>query len=280
MVSQISLMPLVPGNPPPKTAIVLCIAGFDPCGGAGLLADARAVAAFGAYALGVQTALVPQNTVGVAALYPTAPAVLRQQLETLRKDIAFDAVKIGLLPDGASIEIVGEFLCARRKVGPLPIVVDPVLAPTRGQSWSDDSTLAALREQIFPLATMLTPNVPEAQILSGRAINDLAAMQNVARDLRISSGAEIVLLKGGHLENLPSEAIDVYCAENQIELLNAPRIANVGVRGTGCLLASALAAQLAQGLEPLEATRRAKDWMTTQWRNARAIGQGRRVAMF
>ncbi len=273
-------MPIVQGNPPPKTAIVLCIAGFDPCGGAGLLADARAVAAFGAYALGVQTALVPQNTVGVAALYPTAPAVLRQQLETLREDIAFDAVKIGLLPDVASIKIVGEFLRARREIGPLPIIVDPVLAPTRGQSWSDDSTLAALRAQIFPLATMLTPNVPEAQILSGRAINDLAAMKNVARELRVNCGAEIVLLKGGHLENLPNEAIDIYCAKNHTELLSAPRIGDVGVRGTGCLLASAIAAQLAQNIEPLEATRRAKIWMTTQWRDARVVGQGRRVAIF
>ena len=276
MISQISLMPFVPGNPPPKTAIVLCIAGFDPCGGAGLLADARAVAAFGAYALGVQTVLVPQNTIGVRAVVATAPDLLKLQLETLAADIAFDAIKIGLLPDVAVIEVIAEFL-SRTDV---PIVVDPVLAPTRGAVWSDDSTLAAMRAQILPRATMLTPNVPEAQILSGRAINDLIAMQNVARALRVSCGAEIVLLKGGHLENLSDEAIDIYCAENHIELLSAPRIADVGVRGTGCLLASAIAAQLAQNVEPLEATRRAKSWMTTQWQNARVIGQGRRVAIF
>ena len=269
-------MSLVQGNPPRETAIVLCIAGFDPCGGAGLLADARAVAAFGAYALGVQTALVPQNTVGVAALAATAPDLLRLQLETLCADIAFDAVKIGLLPDVAAIEIVAEFL-ARCNV---PVVVDPVLAPTRGQSWSDAQTLSAMRAHVFPLATMLTPNVPEAQILSGGTIENLDSMQSVARELRQNCGAEIVLLKGGHLESSPDKSVDVYCAENQIELLSAPRIANVGVRGTGCLLASAIAAQLAQGVEPLEATRRAKSWMTTQWQEARAIGQGRRVAIF
>lgn len=269
-------MSIISGNPPQKTAIVLCIAGFDPCGGAGLLADARAVAAFGAYALGVQTALVPQNTVGVRAVAATAPELLRLQLETLAEDIAFDAIKIGLLPDVAAIEVVAAFL-ARHNV---PIIVDPVLAPTRGPIWSDDATLAAMRAQIFPLATILTPNVPEAQILSGRAINDVAAMQSVARELRANCGAQIVLLKGGHLEDLPDEAIDVYCATNQIELLIAPRIAAVGVRGTGCLLASAIAAQLAQNVEPLEATRRAKIWMTTQWQGARVIGQGRRVAMF
>ncbi len=269
-------MSLAHGNLPPKTAIVLSIAGFDPCGGAGLLADARAVAAFGAYALGVQTALVPQNTVGVCAVAATAPNLLKLQLETLAADIAFDAIKIGLLPDVAAIEVVAEFT-ARHDV---PIVVDPVLAPTRGPVWSDDATLAAMRAQIFPLATMLIPNVPEAQILSGRVINDEAAMQSVARDLRANCGAQIVLLKGGHLENSPDESIDVYCAENQIELLSAPRIPGEGVRGTGCLLASALAAQLAQNVEPLEATRRAKIWMTTQWRDARVIGRGRRVAMF
>ena len=272
-------MARTPGNPSSQTAIVLCIAGFDPCGGAGLLADARAVAAFGAYALGVQTALVPQNTVGVAALAPTPPHLLRQQLEVLSEDIKFDAVKIGLLPDVASIEIVAEFLRNFRKSGPLPIVFDPVLAPTRGPSWSNAATIDALRAHILPLTTVLTPNVPEAQISSGATINDLSAMKRVARELRAQSGAEIVLLKGGHLE-LAEFASDIYVDANQLEVLSAPRIAGVGVRGTGCLLASALAAQLAQNVPPLQAATRAKDWLTTQWRDARAIGRGRRVTIF
>ena len=259
-----------------KPAIVLCIAGFDPCGGAGLLADARAVRAMGAYAMGVQTALVPQNTGGVAGIAATPPGLLRLQLETLANDIAFNAIKIGLLPDMATIEIVGEFLDNYRH---LSIVVDPVLAPTRGAAWSDAATHAALRAHIFPLATMLTPNVPEAQILVECVIANANAMEIAARDLRAKSGAQIVLLKGGHLEN-SAESVDVYASADGIELLRAPRVEGAGVRGTGCLLASAIAAQLSQGIAPLQAARTAKIWMTQQWRDARAIGQGRRVAIF
>ena len=263
---------------PNETAIVLCIAGFDPCGGAGLLADARAVAAWGAYALGVQTALVPQNTIGVAALSPTPPPLLRQQLEITSEDISFDAIKIGLLPDVASIEIVGEFL-QQRQMESLPVVFDPVLAPTRGPAWSDAATIDALRAHILPRVTILTPNVPEAQILSGAKINDLAAMQIIARELRAQSGAEIVLIKGGHLD-AGEFVTDVYADCNGVRLLRAPRIAGVGVRGTGCLLASAIAAQLARDVAPFDAATRAKEWMWAQWRDARAIGRGRRVAIF
>ena len=257
-------------------AIVLCIAGFDPCGGAGLLADARTVAAFGAYALCAQTALVPQNTRGVRAIAATAPDVLKLQLETLASDLDFNAIKIGLLPDVTSIQIVAEFARSYRH---LPIVVDPVLAPTRGQSWSDESTYAALREQIFPLATMLTPNVPEAQILGELKIGNADEMELAARQLRAHSGAQIVLLKGGHLEDTPT-VDDVYADATGATWLHAPRVAGTGVRGTGCLLASAIAAQLARGVEPLQAAQAAKIWMTEQWRDARAIGQGRRVAIF
>ena len=272
-------MPSNQGIPPrdfgSKPAIVLCIAGFDPSGGAGLLADARAASAFGAYALGVQTAFVPQNTMGVAAIAATSPGLLQLQLETLAEDINFDAIKIGLLPDVASIAIVGEFL-ARCNV---PVVVDPVLAPTRGPSWSDDATHAALRDQIFPLATIITPNLPEARILGECAITNSGEMERAARALRAQSGAQIVLLKGGHLENTPG-VDDVYADANGATWLHAPRIKGTGVRGTGCLLASAIAAQLAQGIEPLQAAKTAKIWMTEQWREARVIGQGRRVAIF
>ncbi len=273
-------MPSTPGicplqNSPARPPIVLCIAGFDPCGGAGLLADARAINAFGAYALGAQTALVPQNTVGVRAISVTAPELLRQQLEVLAEDIKFDAIKIGLLPDVASIAIVAEFL---RDFATLPLVVDPVLAPTSGAHWSDDETIAALLEQIAPLATMLTPNLPEAQILGGRSIANLAQMEIAARELRASCGAQYVLLKGGHLETDGAQMIDIYADGQGVHHLSAPRIESIGVRGTGCLLASAIAAQLAQNVPPLQAARAAKAWMTTQWRDAKVIGQGRRVA--
>ena len=271
-----------------KMPVVLCIAGFDPCGGAGLLADARACSAFGAFALGAQTALVPQNTRGVRAIAPTSPAMLLAQLEALGEDIAFDAVKIGLMPNVESIEIVAGFLRGWKVQTGLPIVLDPTLSPTQGASWSDDETVAALVEQLLPLATMVTPNAPEAQILSGRSVGNLRDMEAAARHLH-ASGAHSVLLKGGHVETLGTQrrsdrpealAVDIFFDGREAHQLRARRVEGVEVRGTGCLLASAIAAQLADGGAPLDAARKAKSWLTVHLREARAFGQGRRIAAF
>lgn len=270
-----------------RTPVVLCIGGFDPCAGAGLLADARACAAFGAFAIAAQTALVPQNTRGVRALCASSPEMLTAQLEALGQDIAFDAVKIGLLPDVASIEIVISFLRGWKAQKVLPVVIDPVLAPTEGAVWSDDATIAALAE-LFPLCTLLTPNAPEARILTGCALGELGEMEAAARALR-ERGAENVLLKGGHIEGLETQrrgdrsqelSVDLFWDGHHAHQLRARRVEGVEVRGTGCLLASAIAAQLADGAAPLDAARKAKGWLTTQIRDARALGQGRRIAAF
>ena len=273
-----------------KMPVVLCIAGFDPCGGAGLLADARACSAFGAFALGAQTALVPQNTRGVRAIAPTSPAMLLAQLEALGEDIAFDAVKIGLMPNVESIEIVAGFLRGWKVQAGLPIVLDPTLSPTQGASWSDDKTVAALVEQLLPLATMVTPNAPEAQILTGRSVGNLRDMEAAARQLQLhASGAGSVLLKGGHVETLATQrrsdrpealAVDLFFDGREAHQLRARRVEGVEVRGTGCLLASAIAAQLADGGAPLDAARKAKSWLTVHLRGARCLGQGRRIAAF
>ena len=226
-----------------KTPVVLCVGGFDPCAGAGLLADARACSAFGAFAVAVQTALVPQNTCGVRLLSPTSPDDLKAQLEVLGEDIAFDAVKIGLLPDVASIEIVTSFLRGWKAQKWLPVVVDPVLAPSAGARWSDEATIAALMEQLFPLATLVTPNAPEAQVLSGQRLGDLAAMAEAARLLR-ERGADNVLLKGGHIEGLETQrrsdraeslSIDLFWDGHHAHQLRARRVEGIEVRGTGCL---------------------------------------------
>ena len=274
--------------PARRTPVVLCIAGFDPCGGAGLLADARACAAFGAFALGAQTALVPQNTVGVRAITPTSPEVLTTQLEALGEDIAFDAVKIGLLPSVESIAIVTAFLRGWKAQKWLPVVLDPTLSPSSGAAWSDDATIAALLEQLWPLATLVTPNAPEAQVLSGCAVANRDDMEAAARALA-ARGAANVLVKGGHLEALETQrrgeradalAVDLFFDGREAHQLRARRVEGVEVRGTGCLLASAIAAQLAEGGAPLDAARKAKSWLSTQLRDARALGQGRRIAVF
>lgn len=282
------VLPAVKARAATKIPVVLCIGGFDPCAGAGLLADARACAALGAFAIAVQTALVPQNTRGVRGLSPVSPDDLRTQLEVLSEDIAFGAVKIGLLPTVNSIEIVASFLRGWKVQKWLPVVVDPVLAPSTGAVWSDDATIAALKELIFPLATLITPNVPEAETLSGRALLQLSEMETVARAL-CESGAENVLLKGGHIEGRETQrrsdrahalAVDLFWDGHHAHELRARRIQGTEVRGTGCLLASAIAAQLADGSAPLDATRKAKGWLTKHIRDARALGQGRRIAAF
>lgn len=271
-----------------KIPVVLCIGGFDPCAGAGLLADARAIAAFGAFAVGAQTALVPQNTRGVRALAPTAPEMLAAQLEALGEDIAFDAVKIGLLPDAASVEIVASFLRGWKAQKWLPVVVDPVLSPTLGASWSDEKSIAALTETLFPLATLVTPNAPEARVLSGHALAEFSEMEAAARVL-CAGGAENVLLKGGHIEGLEMQrrsdgaqelSVDLFWDGHRAHQLRARRIEGIEVRGTGCLLAAAIAAQLADGAAPLDAARKAKSWLTTHIRNAQSLGQGHRIAAF
>ena len=271
-----------------KKPVVLCIGGFDPCAGAGVLADARAVAAFGAFAIAAQTALVPQNTRGVRGLCATTPEVLTAQLEVLGEDIAFDAVKIGLLPDVSSIEIVAAFLRGWSGQKYLPVVLDPVLAPTAGAPWSDEETIAALCQHLFPLCTLVTPNAPEARILSGLCVDELGAMEAAARVLS-ARGAQNVLLKGGHIEALETQrrndgaqglSVDLFWDGQGGHQLRARRVEGVEVRGTGCLLASAIAAQLAEGAAPLDAARKAKSWLTNHIRGARALGGGRRIAAF
>ena len=254
----------------PTSPVVLCIAGFDPSGGAGLLADARACAAFGAFAVCAQTGIAAQNTRGVTAIFPTEIRALRAQLDALLDDFEIGAVKIGAIFSLETVEIVAQTI-EKLKV---PVVIDPVLAPSNGPDFGDETVWRALQTRLFPLATLLTPNAPEAAILSGQNVENLADAEKIAPLL----GARNVLLKGGHLLADTDEATDLFWDGVQIFHLRAPRQIGTEVRGTGCLLSSAIAAQLAAGIEPLEAAKRAKIWLTIQIREAQMLGNGRRVA--
>lgn len=256
---------------PFSSPIVLCIAGFDPSAGAGILADARACAAFGAFAVGAQTGIAAQNTRGVTAIFPTETRILKAQLDAILDDFEIGAVKIGAIFSLETVEIVAQTL---EKLA-AAVVIDPVLAPSNGPDFGDLEIWRALQTQLFPLATILTPNAPEAAILSGKSVENLTEAEKIAPLL----GAKNVFLKGGHLLNVnASAAVDIFWDGAQIHHLRAPRQSGIEVRGTGCLLSSAIAAQLARGISPLEAARRAKIWLNFQIRDAQPLGRGRRVA--
>ncbi len=269
---------------------VLTIGGLDPSGGAGLTADARAIQAFGAHCCPVITAVVAQNTRGVQCVEPVSPAMLAAQLDSLLDDIAPAAIKIGMVPNRAAVEVITERLrrlCdeAARRGHELPVIIDPVFAPSRGARFVDDETIRYITAEWLPLCDIVTPNLLEAAQLCDAPIRSLDDMKAAARSISRRFGARRVLVKGGHLEReAAAEAIDFLfdseAADSAAMMeLRAPRIAGYSVRGTGCLLASALAAQRARGVPAAEAARAAKAWLTEQICDARAIGTGSRVTL-
>ena len=257
----------------PEYPVVLCIGGGDPSGGAGLPADARAAAAFGVHTCCVTTAVIAQNTRGVLQAEAVSPVLLRAQLENLLEDITPHAIKIGMLPNADSVEIVADIL----KPLNLPIVLDPVFAPSSGDEFSDDSTIESIVAHLFPLCELVTPNLIEARRLCSFAIIDTQSATEAAQKIH-DLGARNVLIKGGHTDNL-DEVCDWLWNGEELKTLCAPRVGGIEVRGTGCLLASAIAAQRARSIELESATRAAKIWLTEKIRDAQEVGKGRRVAV-
>ena len=254
---------------------VLCIGGLDPSGGAGISADARACAAFGAHCLPVATAIAVQNTRGVRLVEPISPATTTAQIETILDDISPGAIKIGLICGLETVEMLAELLRAR--CTGIPLVIDTVFAPSSGPIFNDSGEIAAICAQLLPLATVVTPNALEARQLGAGEIFDLVSMQNAARAVWNRTKSRNVLLKGGHVENADF-SIDLWFDGAEWVELRARRENAFEVRGTGCLLASALAAQLAGGIEAKLAAQNAKIWLTQKYLAARAIGGGRRIA--
>ena len=259
---------------------VLCVGGLDPSGGAGLLADSRACAAFGAHALGVATAIVAQNSRGVTHIEAVAPDLVRAQVETLLADIEPAAIKIGMIPGVAVAEVLVDLF--RPLKDRAPIVIDPVFGPTRGAQFSDETTIDYIAGQLMPLATVITPNIIEAKQLCDIEATDLESMAHACIALFERLHAQNVLLKGGHMvpdhADASPIAIDLLFNGDRFLELRAIRETDYEVRGTGCLLASAIAAQLADGKTTVEAARGAKVWLTQQIRSAQVLGTGARIA--
>ena len=248
---------------------VLVIAGSDSGGGAGIQADIKSITAFGAYASTAITALTAQNTLGVAAVHVPPLDFLARQIAVVMDDIGADVVKTGMLADAATIDAVCNAL--QTYASGVPLVVDPVMVATSGARLLADDALSMLANRLVPMARLITPNLPEAEALAGMLIQDVPAMHRAARIL-LTLGAPAVLLKGGHLPG--EQVIDLLATADGIETFTAPRIASRNTHGTGCTLASSIAACLAQGVALRDAVQRARDYVRAAIAAAPGFGKG------
>ena len=237
---------------------VVTIAGSDSGGGAGIQADLKTFAALGCYGMSVITALTAQNTQGVFDILAVPPDFTAQQMDVVFTDIGADAVKIGMLYSAELIKTVARGLAkhqARR------IVLDPVMVAQSGNKLLQDEAVNALKEHLIPLADVLTPNLPEAAVLTGRELNSPVDIQAAARDLA-GGGAQSVLIKGGHGQGATSDDLLYLAGEDRFVELSGRRIATRNNHGTGCTTSAAIAAHLAKGFSVEDACRAAKKYIT------------------
>jgi hydroxymethylpyrimidine/phosphomethylpyrimidine kinase len=252
-----------------KPARLLIIAGSDSGGGAGIQADIKTATALGAYAMTAVTAVTVQNTQGVHAIHPIPASIVRAQIVSALEDIGADAIKIGMLGSSETIEAVAQTLVAHAR--DIPLVVDPVMEAKGGASLLEDEAANTLTVSLFPLATLITPNVPEASRLTGLPVETVADCAQAGQSL-LATGAQAVLIKGGHL---PGETVtDVLVSHASAQRLTAPRLNTTSTHGTGCTLATAIAVGLAQGLPLLDSIRRARSYVQEAIRTAPGFGHG------
>lgn len=249
----------------------LSIAGSDSCGGAGIQADLKTMSALGVYAATAITAITVQNTLGVTAVQAVAPEIVAGQIQAVMEDIAPRAVKIGMVNDQATIQAIADTL----KHYSLPhLVVDPVMVATSGSRLMQPDALALFERELLPQATLLTPNVPEAELLSGKRIDSPEAMEAAAQAI-LAKGCRAVLIKGGHLEGA-TKADRLFTAAGNIANYQAASVETRNTHGTGCTLSSAITARLALGDALIEAISKAKDYLTEALRQGAnvTIGHG------
>jgi hydroxymethylpyrimidine/phosphomethylpyrimidine kinase len=249
--------------------IALTIAGSDSGGGAGVQADLLTFAAHRVHGTCAVTALTAQNSVEVLDWAAVEPRLVVAQIDAVARDMPVAATKTGMLASAGIIEAVADAI-ARFALGPL--VVDPVMVAKSGDPLLDPSAERAYVERLFPCATLVTPNLLEAERLLGRPVADVPAMHEAARDL-LALGPKAVLVKGGG--RLPGDAVDVYCDRERILELRVPRVRTPHTHGTGCTLSAAICARLALGVELIEAVRGAKTYLTEALRRAFPTGRGR-----
>ncbi len=246
---------------------ILTIAGSDSSGGAGIQADIKTFAALGTYGMSVITAVTAQNTQGVFQVAAMSREMVKIQLDAVFSDIRVDAVKIGMV---VNAEIIGQIASSLVQWGASNIVLDTVMISTSGHTLLEPKAIEVLKSELFPLATMITPNIPEAQVLVGKEITEQAGMEMAAQEL-YRLGAKSVLVKGGHL---PGDAIDVLFDGQNLVTYSSPRINQKNTHGTGCTLSSAIAVHLALGYNLPDAVGHSKAFVTGAIKNGLDIGHG------
>ena len=257
-----------PDPEPGRRPRVLTIAGSDSGGGAGIQADLKTFAAIGVYGASAITAITAQNTVGVRAIHEVPVDVVAAQIDAVLEDIGADAAKTGMLSSAAIIEAVADRLRAH---GVDRLVVDPVMIAKSGDRLLREDAVRALRETLLPIAAVVTPNAPEATVLSGVEVVDLVSAREAAR--RIADlGPRMVIVKGGHLGGDRSD--DLVWDGREFSTLTGARIATRHTHGTGCTFSAAIAAYLARGLAPLAAAREARAYLQGAMENAEPLGAG------
>lgn len=233
----------------------LTIAGSDSCGGAGIQADIKTMTMNGVYAMSAVTALTAQNTTGVFGIMEVTPDFLRQQIDTVFEDIRPDCVKIGMVSSAGLIKVIADRLKYYKAVN---VVVDPVMVATSGSKLIETDAVNVLKKELLPLATLVTPNIPEAEVLSGVTVKTKDDMYQAVKKIGDTVGTA-VLLKGGHSI---SDANDLLYSNGVFTWFYGARIQNTNTHGTGCTLSSAIASNLAKGFSLEEAVKRAKDYIS------------------
>jgi hydroxymethylpyrimidine kinase/phosphomethylpyrimidine kinase len=247
--------------------VLLTIAGFDPSCGAGVGADLKTFAAHGCYGMAAITSLTVQSTQGVEAVHNTPSAELREQLDILARDCDIAAVKIGMLGNRGNAVVVAEFLDAHKF---MHVVHDPVMKSSSGKELLDAGGINYVSAELLKRSNVVTPNIAEAEVLTGLTIKDIADMEAAARKL-VEMGAQAVIVKGGHMEKV----IDVLFDGKEMHHLGGDRVKVENTHGTGCTFASAITAQLAAGRSLLEATTLAKAYVMKAIEKAYPVGKGR-----
>ena len=237
-------------------AIILTIAGSDSSGGAGIQADIKTISALGGYAASVITAITAQNTMGVQDVMPVTPEMVATQIDSVMTDLHVDAVKIGMVSDPAIVRAIADGL---RRHQPRIVVYDPVMVSTSGCRLMEEETVDIIKEELFPLSTLITPNLHEVSLLVDRKVGTVEEMETAAMELSQKHHTG-VLVKGGHLEG--GEMCDILFADGQLSRFSDTKIETGNLHGTGCTLSSAIATFLGKGESLEKAVRSAKSYLT------------------
>jgi hydroxymethylpyrimidine/phosphomethylpyrimidine kinase len=253
-----------------KLVRVLTIAGSDSCGGAGIQADLKTIMALGGFGMSVITALTAQNTLGIHDIYEISPEFVERQFESIMTDVGVDAAKTGMLANTGILKAVARMI---RKYGIKKVVVDPVMAAKGGEALIRGEARETLIRELLPLAFVVTPNIPEAEVLSEMKITSTSSMKEAAKVI-YRFGARNVVIKGGHLKG---DAVDILYDGKKFRQFSAERIQKKVTHGTGCTFSAAIAALLAKGRSVSEAVEGAKTYITQAIKTSYGTGTGYRL---